>query len=319
MSELITVIIPCYNVENYIERTLESVIASSYQKLEIICVDDGSTDDTAIKIQEFSRKDDRIKLIKKSNNGVVEARRTALNLAKGNYISLVDADDWIASDAYEKSMDALIKHEVDITVWEFIATDGLNRNPLITYDKEEVISGKEAFLSCLDGWKLTGSGGVYKKSIYLKAYDKLDKYELKTYNADEFITRVAFSLATNILKVKTQYFYFHNNDSATRKMSKKWFGSIQTLLCVRNIIKEYSYQPKAEYLLLNELVRKLWWFKQLVRKKELDIGYRLEYLSEKKRVFNEYKTISFFKYMAFGGFSLKAIKLKCKLVLLLAS
>ena len=98
----ISIIVPVYNVENYIHRCLDSLMDQTYKNLEIILVDDGSTDSSGIICDEYSKKDRRIQVIHKKNGGLVSARKAGILLATGEYSTYVDSDDWIEDSAYEK-------------------------------------------------------------------------------------------------------------------------------------------------------------------------------------------------------------------------
>lgn len=100
-NEFISIIIPIYNVEKYLCECLDSVINQTYKNLEIILVDDGSYDGSAQICDEYSKKDNRIKVIHKENGGISSARNVGLNVAKGKYISFVDSDDWVENKFIE--------------------------------------------------------------------------------------------------------------------------------------------------------------------------------------------------------------------------
>ena len=100
-EKCISVIIPIFNVEKYIERCLDSVINQSYQNLQIICIDDGSTDRSGEICDEYSKLDARVQVIHKMNGGSSAARNAGLEVANGEYITFVDADDWLERDMYE--------------------------------------------------------------------------------------------------------------------------------------------------------------------------------------------------------------------------
>ena len=102
MDGLISVIIPVYNVEEYLEQCLETVCGQTYKNLEIILVDDGSTDGSGQICDEWSSKDNRIRVIHKQNGGVSSARNEGLKIATGDYIGFVDSDDWLEPEMYEK-------------------------------------------------------------------------------------------------------------------------------------------------------------------------------------------------------------------------
>lgn len=97
---LISVLVPVYNIERYVGACLESIIKQTYKQLDIIVVDDGSTDRSGEICDLYAQKDDRIRVIHKKNGGLVSARKAAMQVAKGNYIGYVDGDDWISPDYY---------------------------------------------------------------------------------------------------------------------------------------------------------------------------------------------------------------------------
>ena len=94
-TPLITVIIPVYQVENYIKRCIESVISQTYSNLEILLVDDGTLDDSAKICQEYADKDSRITVLHKKNGGLSDARNYALNIMNGEYVTFIDSDDYV--------------------------------------------------------------------------------------------------------------------------------------------------------------------------------------------------------------------------------
>lgn len=95
MNELISVVIPIYNVENYIDKCIETVIKQTYKNIEIILVDDGSTDNSGYKCEEWKKKDNRIVVLHKENGGLSSARNAGIDVAKGKYISFIDSDDYV--------------------------------------------------------------------------------------------------------------------------------------------------------------------------------------------------------------------------------
>lgn len=117
MKNLVSVIIPIYNVEEYLEKCLDSVINQTYTSLEIICVNDCSPDNSAKILQDYARKDDRIKIVNhEKNGGISAARNSGLDVAAGEYIYFIDSDDWIDLDYIEKMVEAIEKNNTDIVL-----------------------------------------------------------------------------------------------------------------------------------------------------------------------------------------------------------
>lgn len=115
MEFLISIIVPAYNIENYIERSIRSIMNQTYSNLEIIIVDDGSTDKTGIIIDRLAKEDQRIIPIHEKNGGVSAARNIGLDIAKGEYIGFVDGDDYIEENMYEQLISNAIRYDADIS------------------------------------------------------------------------------------------------------------------------------------------------------------------------------------------------------------
>jgi len=116
MSDLISVIIPVYKVEKYLEKCVLSVINQTYKNIEIILVDDGSPDCSGQMCDKFADMDEQIKVIHKENGGLSDARNAGLEVARGEYIGFIDSDDWIEADMYESLLSALIETQSDIAI-----------------------------------------------------------------------------------------------------------------------------------------------------------------------------------------------------------
>ncbi|MBC5841474.1 glycosyltransferase [Flavobacterium sp. F-380] len=121
----ISVIVPVYNVEKYIEDCVNSLLNQTFKQCEFIFVNDGSTDKSAVLIASFAEKDSRIILLNQQNKGVSVARNQGLAIARGKYIGFVDADDWVEHDLYQKLFDNMETHQVDLVLYNmFSYVDG---------------------------------------------------------------------------------------------------------------------------------------------------------------------------------------------------
>ncbi|WP_157764146.1 glycosyltransferase family 2 protein [Paenibacillus borealis] len=114
MKPLISIIVPIYNVEQFIKKCIDSIIYQTYRNLEIILVDDGSPDNCGRICDSYANQDNRIKVIHKKNGGLSSARNAGLNVATGNYIGFVDSDDWIEIDMFEKLLSVSEREDADI-------------------------------------------------------------------------------------------------------------------------------------------------------------------------------------------------------------
>lgn len=152
----ISIIIPVYNTEKYLERCISSVISQSYENLEIICVDDGSTDRSLEILEKYALKDSRIKVLHKENEGLVSARKSGVAAATGIYTGYVDSDDWVNADMYEGLYKAISDADADIVTCGYFlegsyttvhldnVKEGLYSGVQMAYLRENVIYNLES-------------------------------------------------------------------------------------------------------------------------------------------------------------------------------
>lgn len=148
MNVLLSIITPVYNVESFLDRCVRSILSQSYNNIELILIDDGSTDKSSLICDAWAKKDKRVIVIHKENGGVSSARNKGLEIARGEYITFVDSDDFLAHDAYDANMEYLSKHPaVDILQY-----------PYCCYLGEKEISNNHKSSSKL----LVGSAEIFK-------------------------------------------------------------------------------------------------------------------------------------------------------------
>lgn len=173
---LLSVIIPIYNIEEYLSESIESVIHQSYTNLDIILVDDGSLDSSGFIADSFSKKDSRIRVIHKENGGLVSARKAGVAIAKGEYVTFVDGDDWIDENMYRVMLSACKEHLPDVITSGVIREYGENTE--IEYDccedgyYDEAKLKKDIFPIAMY------TGRFYEAGINIHVYNKLFKREL---------------------------------------------------------------------------------------------------------------------------------------------
>lgn len=143
MNEIISVIIPVYNVEKYIRKCLDSIIGQTYKNLEIILVDDGSKDNSGKICDEYSMRDNRIKVIHKENGGLVSARKAAMKIASGKYIGYIDSDDYAELDMYEKMYTELKNNNADVIITGHIEETENDYAEKLNYVKSGLYTGKD--------------------------------------------------------------------------------------------------------------------------------------------------------------------------------
>lgn len=138
----VSIIIPVYNAEKYLSHCLDSLVNQTLKEIEIICINDGSKDNSLNILEEYQKKDLRIKIIDQKNQGVSAARNNGITQAKGEYIGFVDSDDWVDLDFYEKLYFAAKKFDSDISSGGFYREGKNLSSKKIKYDKEEFYTTK---------------------------------------------------------------------------------------------------------------------------------------------------------------------------------
>ena len=212
---LLSVIVPCYNTEKYLDRCLTSITSQTYNNLEILLIDDGSTDQTGMLCDAWQVKDWRIRAIHKQNEGPSYARKTGIENATSGYVTFVDADDWIDPDMYAGMMAALLSTGSDITqcgVCEVYEDGRMNHRD--NADKRgtlEVVGRVESVLLILeDGkWRSWLCNKVFKKQLFENiVFPKGRGF------GDDFIALELFHKAQQTVYLYCDYyFYFQRSDS----------------------------------------------------------------------------------------------------------
>lgn len=134
----VSIIIPIYNSEQYLSVCIDSVISQSYNNIEVICIDDGSKDNSASILDEYKKKDCRIVVVHQKNAGVSAVRNRAMEIATGDYVMFVDSDDWIDHDAIEKTLLYSIENELDICSFSYISEHGRIQRKHALYQSSQI-------------------------------------------------------------------------------------------------------------------------------------------------------------------------------------
>lgn len=214
MSELISVVVPVYKVEPYLERCIRSITAQTYDNLEIILVDDGSPDRCGEICDRFAQDDPRIKAYHKENGGLSDARNFGVDRASGRYIAFVDSDDYIAPHYIAYLYHLLLKYDADISCccMEKTTEDSFAFDTNAPIPKERLLTGKEAcrgLLGRLYETLVTACGKLYKSAI-VKQYP----FPVGRKHEDEAIT-CKYYYAANRVAIGNQrlYAYYQNPSS----------------------------------------------------------------------------------------------------------
>ncbi|MDD7136018.1 MAG: glycosyltransferase family 2 protein [Bacteroidales bacterium] len=164
MIDKVSIIVPVYNIENYIRVCIESILAQTYESFELILVDDGSKDNSGILCDEYAAIDSRVKVIHKENGGVSSARNTGLQQAKGKWIMHVDGDDWIEPDMIESLIEAANATEADLVFGDFMKYGPNAGNKQLPSWNSDKIDSMSRYISYV---MTTIWGSIAKRSMYI--------------------------------------------------------------------------------------------------------------------------------------------------------
>ena len=239
-------IIPVYNVEKYLHRCLDSVIAQTYQNLEIICVDDGSIDESGRICDQYAVRDARIKVIHQENQGLSAARNRGLDVAEGEYIAFVDSDDYILEGMYKKMLDKLLDYSVDLCVcqWQYEFSDG--RQVVKKQNIDPAIYGRKASLEFARFLYM----GNYESGVVVAAWNKLYRralfdtirFEGRIHEDEAFCGRIMAKNISVYVMEEQFYVYAQNGDSLTNKpFSANKFFFLDALAERRELFKSDAF------------------------------------------------------------------------------
>ena len=212
MDSLISVIVPIYNVEKYLDRCVNSIINQTYKNLEIILVDDGSPDNCPQMCDDYAKKDSRIRVVHKENGGLSDARNAGMKVATGEYVSFIDSDDYVSLDFYETLLQTMIDNDSDIV--ECSVVKFYEDNNFDEYSDDLKVTNYDT-LYALDGLI---SESPFKQHVWNKLYKSsvaLDiPYAVGKLNEDEFWTYQVFGKAKKVTRInQTMYYYFQRGSS----------------------------------------------------------------------------------------------------------
>lgn len=216
MEQLVSVIIPIYKVEPYLRRCVDSVLSQSYRNLEVILVDDGSPDGCGAICDAYAERDQRVRVIHKTNGGLSDARNAGLEIATGEWVSFIDSDDWIEPDMYSELLHYAKKYEAQISVGGVsyeISEEGHVRILRTTAGESEQVECLEPAAAMRR--HLLGSWAAWDKIYQIKLFDKI-KYPVGEINEDEAIMLHLLTCASKIAYTnKVYYHYIQRAESIT--------------------------------------------------------------------------------------------------------
>lgn len=270
MNPKVSVIVPIYNVDKYLERCLESLVNQSLQEIEIILIDDGSTDNSPLICDKYAKQDTRIKVVHKQNQGLGMARNTGLELASGEYVVFIDSDDFIEKNAYQEMYDMIKSESAEMLItnyYEYV-TNTSEKKEMRTVRNARIVEGEEIKkLAC----QMVGFSPLKKneddigmsvwKNMYLRRL--IEDNQIKFYSEREYVSEDAVFQLMIIPKMKKVrlstncYYYYCQNDnqslSATFRESKfeeykKLYQKEYELLESNGIVETGKYYIATTFL-----------------------------------------------------------------------
>ena len=269
MGKKVSVIIPVYNAAQYLERCLDSVINQTLKDIEIICINDCSTDNSLEILEEYASKDNRIKIIDfKENKGVAAARNAGINEAQGEYIGFVDPDDYIDSDFYAQLYKKAYETKADIV-------KGNDINVVYCDGTKKMLPQNESIKEHKINFWVQFTTAIFKKDFLIKNNIEFPE-EMNVCEDIVFVTKSA--ILTNLIEIvpNANYYYIRRDDSldSNQYNSQKIDSVINYVRTITNFIKEYDISLNDKQILLGRIVAQL----DQIRK------YKIEQNSEEYKI-----------------------------------
>lgn len=229
----VSIVIPVYNAQNYIDRALTSICEQTYENLQIILIDDGSTDGSLSVCKKWAAQDSRVLVHHQENAGVSEARNKGLELATGDYIMFVDADDWIATDMVKTLYDLVIAHQADVSTCNYIEIPEGKEELAVEWEARE--RATEPHIQAATEKVEAGLQLLLPWAVYCKLYRKelLEKIRFKKYKiAEDLLFNTEVICDTTLQRVvttdcKMYYYFIHNNSAIRQGYQRKYLEGVQ--------------------------------------------------------------------------------------------
>ena len=254
MTEKITVIVPVYNVENYLNKCLDSLINQTYKNLEIIVINDGSTDNSGEICQEYAQKDNRIIYVEQENGGLSDARNAGLERMTGSYVTFVDSDDWVEPNYVEVLHNKLIGYQADIAIGNYYS---YNEDEAMYYFHVNSESYYEKLYDNISIFENLYDAKQMKSFSLISAWGKLYKAELFDYirfdkgklGEDGYINQKLYLLVQKVIYINQGlYAYRQRSGSITKTWTEKWMHALVDAMSERITLLANMGYPLEKHL-----------------------------------------------------------------------
>lgn len=331
MEKLISVIVPIYKVEDYLEKCIDSIRNQTYQNLEIILVDDGSPDKCPQMCDDFAKEDSRIKVIHRKNGGLSAARNSGLEIATGEYIGFVDSDDYIHSKMYETLLAHLEESNAELAVCRVQDVFEIGEEALLTGgEKVETMTNVEALKSIYGDWG-TDMKVAWNKLYRREIFNELRYNEGKVHE-DEFMIHKVLYCIKKVVTTSYKMYYYQRGSASIMRVKKYSLQRLQGLEALEDRIRLWGscedktlvskmYESYFNSLIISYYLVKQHYPEEKQIIKELREKFLLVYKKKSKEMnfsiklklkYNLYRTSTKAYYIAHGGFDSKNLNRKKK-------
>jgi len=304
MDPKVSIIVPIFNVENYLGRCIDSILNQSYNNLELILVNDASTDGSKDICDRYKEKHENVKVIHrpKSGGSASKARNDGLNMATGNYVAFVDSDDWIHPKMVETLLKVLTENKTKVAECDIYETDHYE---IITLSED--LKQHITIENRLDAFKRIINSQRFSVCVRLYEYDLIKdiRFPENVISEDVYFTLELIKRLDNLVRIDLPlYYYYMTPNSVTRKTySLKYFDSLNSGLNLQKYVQENEHDPELLEATQVHILRKLLYhYKMLNYYPSNDPDYEHRKRIKKlinKNYFNHKKNESYLKYAHF--------------------
>lgn len=231
-NDKLSIVVPIYNVEKYLRKCINSLINQTYKNIEIILVDDGSSDSSGNIADEYAEKDSKIKVIHKTNGGLADARNKGIEIATGKYIAFIDSDDWIDCDAYSYAIKMMKKLDSDMFVFQAQSCYNNFEDKINNTNEYILIENEDIF----DYWGIIGRGVCDK--VFLREYWNNIKFPFGKTSEDIFVIYKLMAKAQKTILSSNVYYYYRQREGSISKTKNVRIDSYYAYKNARKFIKE---------------------------------------------------------------------------------
>ena len=254
MSGLISIIVPVYNSSNFLRRCVSCIFNQTYKNWELILIDDGSTDGSAVICDEYTKEDERVKVIHQQNLGASFARKRGIDVAKGEYLTFLDSDDIVEEDYLERLYNAMKQYGTKIAACDQIKHQE-GTDVIVDKSGEVMLLDNQAIHNRFFKYQFWGFGGeIYHRSVFDDIY-----FPQYTINEDYVVMAQLFDRYKQMAYVPMGLYHYmtHGESLSHQKLSKRMFDEYYNKLWVRDFYKDINplYLKQAEALLTETCIK----------------------------------------------------------------